>query len=56
MGYHRRSSLSVTDDFMDGAFLMYILLTVSFPLTGIQKVIIIIFAAFFLKESVSRIE
>ena len=36
--------------------LMYIPLTIAFPLTGIQKVIIILFAAFVLKESVSRIE
>ena len=56
MGYQWRSSLSVTDDFMSSAFLMYIPLTVAFPLTGIQKVIIIMFAAFVLKESVSRIE
>ncbi len=36
--------------------LMYIPLTIAFPLTGIQKVIIIMFAAIVLKESVSRIE
>jgi len=36
--------------------LMYIPLTIAFPLTGIQKVIIIIFAAIVLKESVSRME
>ncbi len=36
--------------------LMYIPLTIAFPLTGIQKVIIILFAALVLKESVSRVE
>lgn len=36
--------------------LMYIPLAVAFPLTGIQEVIMIVFAAFILKESVSRIE
>lgn len=36
--------------------LMYIPLTIAFPLTGIQKVMIILFAAFVLKEGVSKIE
>ena len=36
--------------------LMYIPLAIAFPLTGIQEVIMILFAAFVLKESVSRME
>jgi len=36
--------------------LMYIPLAVAFPLTGIQEVIMIVFAAFVLKESVSKME
>lgn len=36
--------------------LMYIPLTIAFPLTGIQKIVIILFAALILKENVSRIE
>jgi drug/metabolite transporter (DMT)-like permease len=36
--------------------LTYIPLSVAFPLTGIQKVMIILFSVFVLKEKVSRVE